>query len=218
MLLCGVCFGEEDAPRHARVSVQYIEVPHAVLTELLGGEVTSGPALHAKAMEFSKTGEAMILETSVVVCRSGFKASAESVLEEIFPTEYQPPSLPCSFGNTYAVNPVMRYISAFETRNTGMTLQIELTVGDNPKIIDLRFDPEFVRRLRLETFLEHKDQWGDASRRMPVYEKWGTAASLILPSGKFELASVTTPKAQQPAPAPSRRILLFVRIDVIETP
>ena len=219
-LLCGICIASQDGPKHIRVSIQFIEVPHPVLTELLGGEQTGGPALHAKAMALSKTGGAKILETCMVVCKAGQKATVESIREEIYPTEYAPPTLPGTFSGDpdprappqYPVNPMFRTPTAFDTRKTGVTLAIEPTIGENDQIIDLRFSPEVVRRLRLETWMEHKDPWGDAPMRMPIYEKWGTGTSLSLQSGKFELVSVITPKPDMPAPAVTQRILLFEKL------
>lgn len=223
-LLCGICHAHQDTPKHARVSVQFVEVSHPVLTELLGGEETSGGALHAKVMALSKTGEAKILETSMVVCRSGQMAAAVAILEEIYPTEYgEPISVDASsnFGGisfSEPINPMLRSMTAFETKNNGLTLQVEPNIGNSPQIIDLRISPEFVRRIRLDTWFEHKDQWGNASWRMPVFEKWGSETSLILRSGKSELISVINPKEQPLPPAVSRRILLFVRADIIESP
>lgn len=217
LLFGGVCLAEEEAPQHARVTIQFIEVPHPPLTELLGGEETGGAAIHAKVMALAKSGEAKILETSMVVCGSGHKATVESTLEEIYATEYEPPGFepPVDFK---WFDPQTRAIAAFETKNTGITLEIEPTIGSNNAIVDLRFMPEFVQRLRLENWMEHKDEWGDASFGMPTYEKWAADTSLTLQSGKPELASVITPESQPPTPGVSRRILLFVRADVIASP
>jgi hypothetical protein len=222
-LLCGICTATQYQPRLIRVSVQYIEVPHPVLMGWMSGSETSGPSLHAKAMTLSKTGGAKILETSMVVCKSGYKASVESIREEIFPSEYAPPGLPGTFGGgprdrtppADPSHPMLRQPTAFETRNTGVTLLVEPTTGTDGRIIDLRFSSEIVSRLRLETWMEHKDPWGNAPIRMPVFEKWGLKSALILQSGKFELAAVITPKPDAPVPAVSRRILLFVRADIL---
>jgi hypothetical protein len=56
-------------------------------------------------------------------------------------------------------------LTAFETRNTGVTFEVEPTL-DSDGTIDLRPSPEIVTRLRLETWMEHVDQWGDGSMRM----------------------------------------------------
>ena len=93
-----------------------------------------------------------------VTARSGQKATIEIIREFIYPTEYEPPELPNSVGGgqngggqgiglstqpaSFPVTPATP--TAFETRNTGVTLEIEPTIGDNDFVIDLRFVPEIV--------------------------------------------------------------------------
>ncbi len=92
-----------------------------------------------------------------VTAKSGQKATIEIIREFIYPTEYEPPELPNSVGGgnngggvggggggntTIPVTPATP--TAFETRNTGVTLEIEPTIGENDFVIDLRFVPEIV--------------------------------------------------------------------------
>ncbi|NQX00063.1 type II and III secretion system protein [bacterium] len=91
-----------------------------------------------------------------VTAKSGQKATIEIVREFIYPTEYEPPELPNSVGQSsglsltgagstggsFPVTPATP--TAFETRNTGVTLEIEPTIGENDFVIDLRFVPEIV--------------------------------------------------------------------------
>jgi general secretion pathway protein D len=88
-----------------------------------------------------------------VTARSGQKATIEIIREFIYPTEYEPPEIPTSVGSTgdslggggatsIPVTPATP--TAFETRNTGVTLEIEPTIGENDFMIDLRFVPEIV--------------------------------------------------------------------------
>jgi general secretion pathway protein D len=91
-----------------------------------------------------------------VTAKSGQKATIEIIREFIYPTEYEPPELPNSVGSsfldtgglgggsasTFPVTPATP--TAFETRNTGVTLEIEPTIADNDLVIDLRFVPEIV--------------------------------------------------------------------------
>ncbi|BCU75568.1 Amuc_1098 family type IV pilus outer membrane protein [Luteolibacter sp. LG18] len=94
-----------------------------------------------------------------VTARSGQKATIEIIREFIYPTEYEPPELPNSVGTSSVSNPLGPGLgtsssaifpvtpatpTAFETRNTGVTLEIEPTIGDNDFTIDLRFVPEIV--------------------------------------------------------------------------
>jgi len=92
-----------------------------------------------------------------VTARSGQKATIEIIREFIYPTEYEPPELPTQVGSdtvggggggigggvsSFPVTPATP--TAFETRNTGITLEIEPTIGENDFMIDLRFVPEIV--------------------------------------------------------------------------
>lgn len=101
-----------------------------------------------------------------VTAKSGQKATIEVIREFIYPTEYDPPQLPtttgASFGSTtnpltaatdaltgssssgssFPVTPATP--TAFSTRNTGVTLEIEPTIGENDFVVDLRFAPEIV--------------------------------------------------------------------------
>ncbi len=94
-----------------------------------------------------------------VTAKSQQKATIEIIREFIYPTEYEPPELPNSTGSsfgggglgvlgggggssTFPVTPATP--TAFDTRNTGVTLEIEPTIGENDFVIDLRFVPEIV--------------------------------------------------------------------------
>jgi general secretion pathway protein D len=97
-----------------------------------------------------------------VTAKSGQKATIEIIREFIYPTEYEPPELPNSVGNTNNQNGGLNGLlggtggggggfpvtpatpTAFDTRNTGVTLEIEPTIGENDFVIDLRFVPEIV--------------------------------------------------------------------------
>ena len=190
---------------------------------MLAGHEKDGQALHDKAVALSKDGQAKLMETCVVVCRSGQKATLESTREEIYPTEYTPPELPCGGTTTSRltsdtpVNPLFRTPTAFDTRNTGVSFEVESSLSPN-SIVELRLSSEIVTPRRLETWMEHVDQWGDGSIRMPIYESWKVKSSLRVESGKFELVSALTPKANAPVPAVSRKVLVFVRADLLPAP
>ena len=96
-----------------------------------------------------------------ITAKSGQKATIEIVREFIYPTEYEPPELPQSTGSSFGGGSILGGLggggggggsfpvtpatpTAFETRNTGVTLEIEPTIGENDFVIDLRFVPEIV--------------------------------------------------------------------------
>ncbi len=65
--------------------------------------------------------------------------------EFIYPTEYEPPELPNAVGQqgggVFPVTPATP--AAFETRNLGITLEVEPTVGEDSNVVELRVSPEF---------------------------------------------------------------------------
>ena len=95
-----------------------------------------------------------------VMAKSSQKATIEIIREFIYATEYEPPELPNSVGQQgggfggvagavaggggggFPVTPATP--SAWDTRNTGVTLEIEPNIADNDYVIDLRFVPEIV--------------------------------------------------------------------------
>ena len=91
-----------------------------------------------------------------ITAKSGQKATIEIIREFIYPTEYDAPEPGNGGGGggnninnnnnggggqavATPANP-----TAFETRNTGVTLEIEPTIGADDFMIDLRFVPEIV--------------------------------------------------------------------------
>lgn len=211
---CQIVLGIQDEPLQYRVSLQFIELPHTALTEMLASNQKNGQILHEKAMALSKTGQGKILESSMVVCRSGQRAAVESTREVIFPTEYAPPGSTPYVGPKH---PALRHLYAFEPRNTGVTFQVEATTSSYG-MVELRFAPEIVTQVRLETWMEHVDEWGDASMRTPIFECLRLGTSITLKPGKFEFVSALTPKMNAQGPVVLRKILVFVRADLLTSP
>ena len=104
-----------------------------------------------------------LLSAPSVTTKSGLPARIEVIREFIYPTEYDPPELPNSVGSnnnqqqqqpgiggslspatvtTFPVTPATP--AAFETRNVGVTLDVEPVVGANGYTIDLNLNPEVV--------------------------------------------------------------------------
>jgi general secretion pathway protein D len=98
-----------------------------------------------------------VMTAPSLLAKSGEEATIQIIREFIYPTEYEPPELPQSTGTSstnggdngtgssteiFPVTPATP--TGFETRNTGVTLTIEPTIGENNYTIDLRFLPELV--------------------------------------------------------------------------
>jgi len=92
-----------------------------------------------------------LLSAPSVMARSGQRAKIEVIREFIYPTEYDPPEIPNQIGSDFGggagggafpVTPATP--TAFETRNTGVTLEVDPVLGADEFTIDLNLAPEVV--------------------------------------------------------------------------
>lgn len=90
-----------------------------------------------------------LLSAPSVTTKSGQRAVIEVVVEFRYPTEFNPPQVPniavgaVGVGGGYTpVTPTAP--TAFETRNTGVTLEVQPTVGADGETIDLDLSPQVV--------------------------------------------------------------------------
>ncbi len=98
-----------------------------------------------------------LLSAPRVTAKSGQKATIEIIREFIYPTQFQPPQIPQTIGSTgggfisatgassapsFPVTPTTP--TAFEKRNTGVTLEVDPVIGPDSYTIDLTLQPQVV--------------------------------------------------------------------------
>ncbi|MCW1924536.1 hypothetical protein OKA05_18365 [Luteolibacter arcticus] len=204
--------------QQVRVTLRVIEVPHPELTKWTAGEKLPGSELHERAVKLALAGGAEIVDTNVLIARSGEKALTESIAEVIYPTEWEPPDLggaqlPLDAKQEFP--PILRPSDfSFETRHAGTLLEIEPMVSEDGGFIDLRLAFEMVDLESLATWMEFRDEWGDASVKMPIFDTRRLTSAITLVPGTFELFNVFTPKPAA-VPAAATRQLVFVKADVL---
>ena len=223
--------GEHDSlPKQIRVQVEFIDVAHEQLTELMFGEKppANDAELRKQAGQLVKDGKATILETLLCTSKSGQKSTSESIEEVIYPTEYEPAQVPEEPDSkdkevtdkakatrlNSAVGPTP---TAFATRNVGSTLEIEPTLAEDNKTIDLRFIPEMVYHVGNQIWAEWKGEHGNSPIQMPTFYCVRLNSSVTLSDGKPMFVASLSPKKQDGTPDFSRKLMVFVRADVITT-
>lgn len=223
MLCTGLLAGNAGADQ-VRVTVRVIDVPHRELTKWMEDPAVQGRELHDKAVKLALAGGAEIVETNVLTVRSGKTAELVSIAEIIYPTEMEAPVLSPNqptggimLSPQFPITLRPASFTSFETRNTGVTLEVAPTLSGAGKPVDLRCSFDLIDLGQMAIFTEHRDEWGDASVRMPVFESKKIGGSLTLADGVFELFNVFTPKPAA-IPAPATRMLVFVRTDVLPIP
>jgi hypothetical protein len=220
-LLATEAAARDQGPAHVRVTLRVIEVPYAQVLKWTGGTPMKGREIHDQAVKLALAGDAEIVETCILICRSGEKSLMESSAEIIYPSVYEPPGSdlmplkkPDSAGFRYKRAFETSVMSSFETRKTGTTLEIEPSIGGGNRLVDLRVAFDMVDRASLTTWTEFRDQWGDASVRLPVFESKRLSSAIMLAAGEFELWNTFSPKPLA-VPAVTTRMMVFVRAEVV---
>ena len=228
--------GEFDhLPKQIRVQAEFIEVSHEQLTELLFAPKVpaNDTELRKQLDQLVKDGKAGIVETLLCTARSGQKATTQSIEEFIYPTEYEPAQLPEDSRSkdkdnekdkdankprtTLIADAVGPTPTAFETRNLGSTLEIEPTLSEDNKIIDLRFVPEIVYHVGNNIWAEWKGEHGNSPIQMPTFYTLRVNTSITLADGQPMLVAALSPKNKDGVPDFTRKLMVFVKADVITT-
>lgn len=213
-------------PTQVQVQVEYVEMSHEALTKLLflaKPKSSDATKLREQVQGMVSKNEATVLETQIAIARSGQKATSESIHEFIYPTEYAPPQFPAHSGSD-AGNAPKNFPewspgptpTSFETRNLGGTLEIEPTIGEDYRIIDLRFVPELVWHTGNVTWQDGKDKFGNPFRvEMPDFYTLRLNTALMTINGQYTLAGVVSPKNDKGDTDMTRKVMVFVKCDVL---
>lgn len=216
---------DDSAPKTIQVQLEYIELPHEALTKLLflaQPKTSDAAPLRKKLQEMVERNEAKVLETQLVVSKSSSKSTSESIHEFIYPTEYEPPSLPCApkaqdspppMNGPFPANPAMP--TAFDTRNLGSNLEVEPTAGMGG-LVDIRLAPQLVWHTGDTTWQETKDSMGNTSKvRMPDIYTLGLNISVTCISGQYTLVAVQSPMNDKGETDMSRKVVVLLKCDVL---
>lgn len=120
--------------------------------------VGSGVQVQMMMRGLNQSTGADVMVNPSTISRSGERSKIEVIREFIYPTEYEPPELPNSVGGEVFTDLVTgeqasaspptpvtpAHPTAFETKNVGVTLEVEPTVGPDKHYIELSLRPELV--------------------------------------------------------------------------
>lgn len=218
---------ELEPIRTFRVQAEFFEVDHKDLIQLLlkPALVPDDTAMRESVVKLVGEKKARIIETMVCTSLEGDTAMTESIEELIYPTEYEPPEIGPAEENPIApkdqkdsnklVNAVGPNPTAFETRNTGATMEIACSYLKEQKLIDVILAPEIVYHVKDTVWAEWQDRHGDSSVRVPLFYKLSLNTRLKLIPGKSLMAAVLSPKNDEGVPVKDRKVMVFIRADML---
>lgn len=181
-------------------------------------------ALRKSLLTHEKTN---IMDAVLTQLDVGEKSTLETIHEMIYPTEYIGPELPPLKKNK--LTPVEQgdifkdYIAllnktglipvAFETRNTGLTIQMALepvTTQDNS--YDLSLVPEKVQYQRMISYGKE-----GLEAKMPLFSTVRANCTLRLKPGQWRLAKMQASVDKETGkPSSTRSLILFARLDQLD--
>ena len=226
----GPAAAEKFVPANISICYETFSLPLATAAKLQR-ELSSDAELYTRLVAAVEKQTARQESFTVLRAKSGQKATAESISEQIYPTEYQPPELPNAVGVSIVPPPIKDVDvptqvpdtaklkdapdlgsfdgvktpatpTAFETRNVGVTVEIEPTLGMNGKIVDLRLVPDHVALVGRTTSGQ-----GLSTVEMPVFEsqRITTAAALHI-NQPYLLGTINGPPNSKIDPDSANRV------------
>ncbi len=161
----------------------------------LGSDTTRYERLEALA----KDGKAKLTGLIALTTKSGQRGVVECIDEVRYPTEFAPA----------ARNGEIAYPMAYETRNTGDTLELEPIVARDGKTIELNLVPQSVR---FDGFLDWSPEPKAAPTGLAQFRSERVTTSLRVSNGQPVFLSTATPRAPDETPGPRQ-----IRVRVVRT-
>jgi len=208
--------------RQIHTIVEYIETDSARFYDWMFDNriTTDGTPLRNQAQKWVKENKATIIETVILTARSGQRAKTEAIHEVIYPTEWDPAEIPndLTLSGKDSISPVTASgATAFETRNTGTTFEVDPVLGADEITIDLNLAPEIVQQKGIQNW----SSAGDDSLTivsMPTFHKLKVTTQVTTLHRRYAFLGAAPPLK---AAGPGRKkpiVLVFARGDVAETP
>lgn len=219
---------DESLSLMIRTRVETIEVSRDRLDQLLFGKdaPADDAALRTAVGKLMAEKQASLVAIQTLTSTDKYKATADSIREFIYPTEWENPDMPEKVEPNPGDKPTPSpedfstgpFPSAWDTRNLGNTLEVEAQIIGKGSGIALRIVNEFVFHIGDETWVECKDPHGAADLRMPRFATQRTHTSVILKPGVACLLSTLSPKRPDGMPDLSRKLMVFARCDIVAPP
>ena len=186
-----------------RIEMQVVAIPDEIAVPLVAEMMDEKKieTAYVTIQDLLAKGTAKLIGWPLVTTRSGEKAVVEAVDEIRYATEYDAPAVSFTPGvnatETVKIEPkvdvtVFAGIPAtFETRNTGVTLEVEPTLSSDAKTIALSLVPQHVRLKGYNKVAVEKSATGEkVVVEQPEFDTMKVTTSLTLRNGQRMLMGV----------------------------
>jgi hypothetical protein len=230
-----------DANQAQTVEAPFVPKVVSICLESFSLDMSEAAALYHQDLPDSKVyaeltarvakGKAKQEGFSVIRARSGEKALVENISELIYPTEFDhgnpanttpapaipgnaaTPAVATPAGPASPIVPAPVLPTSFETRNVGLTLEVEPMIGENEEIIDLRIAPDRVT-------LVDRAKWGQgiSETELPIFESQRITMATTVISGQPQLLGTPSrpPASKVDADSANRVWFSFVTATIVK--
>lgn len=217
----GLLSAEEYAVRQLDIRVDFIEVTADVATKLslekeapkTSGE---GQTLRERLLE---SGDGKMYGSTSVITKSGQRATAQSVSEVIYATEFDPPGEKKEGEEEKNRDPSGRDIptpTAFEMRPVGVTVEVDPVLGADGHTIDLNLAPEIVELTGEDVVQEIPlGTRTFTTMRMPRFYVMKVQTAVTIEAGGTQWIGTLIPRDDEGKMDAERRILVLVTARVV---
>ena len=218
-------FLERNAPgptaKQIGVTVEFYQLAHADLNARLRRHLAAGKS---DATEFRNSLDKVVREgngnriaSAYVITRSGQRAGTDSVVEHIYPVEFDPPEVPQKLLGEITGHPDLKTevsATSFRTQDTGLTVEVDPVLGADGSTIDLSIATEIIEYLGEKTYGKEESKMSQ-----PIFNAISLSTATTIRAGNWSVLgqqAASTPLRGK-AGAAGERVVGLVRANVLHT-
>jgi len=208
LVCCSLNADEPDSPLTIRTELFVVEVPQSTALAMrsqLTNDATVESAVQ-ELLKMARSGAASLIGTAVTWNLSGERGVSEMNEEIRIGSPFEPPQSPSRFERAPDIGPAqvkafsnpfrIEMPTTFETRNAGLTLDVESTALDEGRYISLSYRVERVWFVGLRpTLIFNQSNWRFTQ---PIYRNFRTTSETIVHSRAWKLAAFNLDKGDTP--------------------
>ncbi len=205
------------AEKQVTAIVEFIEVDARTLSDWTFENRldTDGTPLRKMLQALVREGEARVVETSVIICRSGQRARTESVSEVTYTSELEqrelPESVSLSAGSEAEEGAVIG--AATEYRNVGITTEVDAVIGADEITIDLNLAPSLIA-VGEPTVWPNAEVDANSRQEMPSFYRSKITTQVTLKDGRYAFLGTSKPLTPSLEGVDHSVLAIFVRGDI----
>jgi hypothetical protein len=214
-----------------RVTAEWFAMSGETCSKLLEMDRSGGDAaLREEVRALVTRGEANLLDLASGITRPGLPIRVSSVQELVHPTEYDPDDNKFQTGpqdgepgpqpqpQSFNTFPTGLIPPAYETKELGSLLEADLVLKRDGKTIEATISNSWSVLAGWNSFGKYKDAQTEVDLRLPRIITLRFLSQFLFTDGVPMLVSVVSPSAPDGTTDPTRKMLVFLRVDALRLP